>query len=165
MKAQIVGIYLTYSSASSSRLYYSDPHPSRAVELLRVGKLQHYLGRLKEAQGSFTQVCYQMIFGRITYFRDIRTVMRPSMAIGCILPCSQARRLSDCCLNGGMDVSALILPSVCWCLIRFCDIKLSRSQADYVQMPKQGQKGLFFILKLTGFMKWLTERILSLILP
>ncbi|XP_048046860.1 histone-lysine N-methyltransferase SMYD3 [Megalobrama amblycephala] len=37
------------------KLYYSDPHPSRAVELLRVGKLQHYLGRLKEAQGSFTQ--------------------------------------------------------------------------------------------------------------
>uniref|UniRef100_A0A673MCS3 [histone H3]-lysine(4) N-trimethyltransferase n=1 Tax=Sinocyclocheilus rhinocerous TaxID=307959 RepID=A0A673MCS3_9TELE len=36
-------------------LYYSDPHPSRAVELLRVGKLQHYQGRLEEAQGSFTQ--------------------------------------------------------------------------------------------------------------
>ncbi|RXN27354.1 histone-lysine N-methyltransferase SMYD3-like protein [Labeo rohita] len=39
----------------SYKLYYSDPHPSRAVELLRVGKLQHYLGRLEEAQGSFTQ--------------------------------------------------------------------------------------------------------------
>uniref|UniRef100_A0A9J8CTZ8 [histone H3]-lysine(4) N-trimethyltransferase n=1 Tax=Cyprinus carpio carpio TaxID=630221 RepID=A0A9J8CTZ8_CYPCA len=37
------------------KLYYSDPHPSRAVELLRVGKLQHYLSRLEEAQGSFTQ--------------------------------------------------------------------------------------------------------------
>ncbi|KAG1973171.1 histone-lysine N-methyltransferase SMYD3 [Pimephales promelas] len=37
------------------KLYFSDPHPSRAVELLRVGKLQHYLGRLKEAHGSFTQ--------------------------------------------------------------------------------------------------------------
>uniref|UniRef100_A0A673IXH8 [histone H3]-lysine(4) N-trimethyltransferase n=1 Tax=Sinocyclocheilus rhinocerous TaxID=307959 RepID=A0A673IXH8_9TELE len=37
------------------KLYYSDPHPSRAVELLRVGKLQHYMGRLEEAQGSFTQ--------------------------------------------------------------------------------------------------------------
>uniref|UniRef100_A0A671MCR1 [histone H3]-lysine(4) N-trimethyltransferase n=1 Tax=Sinocyclocheilus anshuiensis TaxID=1608454 RepID=A0A671MCR1_9TELE len=39
----------------SYKLYYSDPHPSRAVELLRVGKLQHYQGRLEEAQGSFTQ--------------------------------------------------------------------------------------------------------------
>uniref|UniRef100_A0A8C1XIQ6 [histone H3]-lysine(4) N-trimethyltransferase n=1 Tax=Cyprinus carpio TaxID=7962 RepID=A0A8C1XIQ6_CYPCA len=37
------------------KLYYSDPHPSRAVELLRVGKLQHYLSRLEEAQGTFTQ--------------------------------------------------------------------------------------------------------------
>ncbi|XP_051503013.1 histone-lysine N-methyltransferase SMYD3 isoform X1 [Myxocyprinus asiaticus] len=37
------------------KFYYRDPHPSRAVELLRVGKLQHYLGRLEEAQGSFTQ--------------------------------------------------------------------------------------------------------------
>lgn len=37
------------------KLYYSDPHPSRAVELLRVGKLQHFLGRLEEARGSFTQ--------------------------------------------------------------------------------------------------------------
>ncbi|CAM4648661.1 unnamed protein product [Leuciscus chuanchicus] len=37
------------------KLYFSDPHPSRAVELLRVGKLQHYLARLKEAHGSFTQ--------------------------------------------------------------------------------------------------------------
>ncbi|KAK7142680.1 hypothetical protein R3I94_012132 [Phoxinus phoxinus] len=37
------------------KLYFSDPHPSRAVELLRVGKLQHYLSRLKEAHGSFTQ--------------------------------------------------------------------------------------------------------------
>ncbi|XP_051723627.1 histone-lysine N-methyltransferase SMYD3 [Ctenopharyngodon idella] len=37
------------------KLYYTDPHPSRAVELLRVGKLQHYLGQLKEAQESFTQ--------------------------------------------------------------------------------------------------------------
>ncbi|XP_073783522.1 histone-lysine N-methyltransferase SMYD3 isoform X2 [Danio rerio] len=37
------------------KLYFSDPHPSRAVELLRVGKLQHFLGRLEEARGSFTQ--------------------------------------------------------------------------------------------------------------
>ncbi|XP_077095121.1 histone-lysine N-methyltransferase SMYD3 [Siphateles boraxobius] len=37
------------------KLYFSDPHPSRALELLRVGKLQHYLARLKEAHGSFTQ--------------------------------------------------------------------------------------------------------------
>ncbi|XP_016129532.1 histone-lysine N-methyltransferase SMYD3-like [Sinocyclocheilus grahami] len=48
---------LEYGSRAleSYKLYYSDPHPSRAVELLRVGKLQHYQGRLEEAQGSFTQ--------------------------------------------------------------------------------------------------------------
>lgn len=46
------------SSLSSHRFYYRDPHPSRAVELLRAGKLQHYLGRVEEAQRSFTQVCY-----------------------------------------------------------------------------------------------------------
>uniref|UniRef100_A0A672PFW5 [histone H3]-lysine(4) N-trimethyltransferase n=1 Tax=Sinocyclocheilus grahami TaxID=75366 RepID=A0A672PFW5_SINGR len=40
---------------SPRKLYYSDPHPSRAVELLWVGKMQHYMGRLEEAQGSFTQ--------------------------------------------------------------------------------------------------------------
>ncbi|KAK1793096.1 hypothetical protein P4O66_011496 [Electrophorus voltai] len=37
------------------RLHYAEPHPSWAVELFRVGKLQHYLGRLEEASNSFTQ--------------------------------------------------------------------------------------------------------------
>uniref|UniRef100_A0A8C1CGV5 [histone H3]-lysine(4) N-trimethyltransferase n=2 Tax=Cyprinus carpio TaxID=7962 RepID=A0A8C1CGV5_CYPCA len=48
---------LEYSNRAleSYKLIYSDPHPSRAVELLRLGKLQHYLSRLEEAQGSFTQ--------------------------------------------------------------------------------------------------------------
>uniref|UniRef100_A0A8C2H238 [histone H3]-lysine(4) N-trimethyltransferase n=1 Tax=Cyprinus carpio TaxID=7962 RepID=A0A8C2H238_CYPCA len=48
---------LEYSNRAleSYKLFYSDPHPSRAVELLRLGKLQHYLSRLDEAQGSFTQ--------------------------------------------------------------------------------------------------------------
>ncbi|XP_055029268.2 histone-lysine N-methyltransferase SMYD3 [Misgurnus anguillicaudatus] len=36
------------------KIYYTDPHPSKAVELLRVGKLQHYLGRVEEAQRTFT---------------------------------------------------------------------------------------------------------------
>ncbi|XP_026140990.1 histone-lysine N-methyltransferase SMYD3-like [Carassius auratus] len=39
----------------SYKFYFSDPHLFRAVELLWVGKLQHYLSRLEEAQGSFTQ--------------------------------------------------------------------------------------------------------------
>ncbi|KAL6477231.1 hypothetical protein MHYP_G00130660 [Metynnis hypsauchen] len=37
------------------QLHYPDPHPSRAVELLRVGKLQHYLGKLEDAQSNFRQ--------------------------------------------------------------------------------------------------------------
>ncbi|XP_036398732.1 histone-lysine N-methyltransferase SMYD3 [Megalops cyprinoides] len=37
------------------RLYYPDPHPARAVQLARVGKLQHYLGRLAEARDTFKQ--------------------------------------------------------------------------------------------------------------
>uniref|UniRef100_A0AAR2L0B6 [histone H3]-lysine(4) N-trimethyltransferase n=1 Tax=Pygocentrus nattereri TaxID=42514 RepID=A0AAR2L0B6_PYGNA len=37
------------------QLHYPDPHPSRAVELLRVGKLQHYLGKLEDAQTNFRQ--------------------------------------------------------------------------------------------------------------
>ncbi|XP_057199297.1 histone-lysine N-methyltransferase SMYD3 [Triplophysa rosa] len=37
------------------KFYYCDPHPSRAVELLRVGKLQHFLGSVEEAQRSFTR--------------------------------------------------------------------------------------------------------------
>ncbi|XP_062863004.1 histone-lysine N-methyltransferase SMYD3 [Trichomycterus rosablanca] len=37
------------------RLHYPDPHPSRAVELLRVAKLQHYTGDVEEAERNFRQ--------------------------------------------------------------------------------------------------------------
>ncbi|XP_064188248.1 histone-lysine N-methyltransferase SMYD3 [Anguilla rostrata] len=37
------------------RLYYPDPHPARAIQLMRVGKLQHFLGRLAEAQETLRQ--------------------------------------------------------------------------------------------------------------
>uniref|UniRef100_A0AAY4BFL2 [histone H3]-lysine(4) N-trimethyltransferase n=1 Tax=Denticeps clupeoides TaxID=299321 RepID=A0AAY4BFL2_9TELE len=36
-------------------LYYSDPHPARAVQLMRVGKLQRCLGRVDEALETFRQ--------------------------------------------------------------------------------------------------------------
>ncbi|KAJ8393055.1 hypothetical protein AAFF_G00069590 [Aldrovandia affinis] len=37
------------------RLYYPDPHPARAIQLMRVGKLQHLLGRLAEARDTLGQ--------------------------------------------------------------------------------------------------------------
>lgn len=37
------------------RQYYPDPHPVHGVQLMRVGKLQHYLERLQDAQDTFTQ--------------------------------------------------------------------------------------------------------------
>ncbi|XP_047677525.1 histone-lysine N-methyltransferase SMYD3 [Tachysurus fulvidraco] len=36
-------------------LHYPDPHPSHAVELLRVAKLQHYCGDVEQAEKTFTQ--------------------------------------------------------------------------------------------------------------
>ncbi|KAJ8341850.1 hypothetical protein SKAU_G00341410 [Synaphobranchus kaupii] len=42
------------------RLYYPDPHPARAVQLMRVGKLQHFLGRLAEARETLRQAYYVM---------------------------------------------------------------------------------------------------------
>ncbi|XP_053093470.1 histone-lysine N-methyltransferase SMYD3 isoform X2 [Pangasianodon hypophthalmus] len=36
-------------------LHYPDPHPSHAVELLRVAKLQHYSGDVEQAERTFTQ--------------------------------------------------------------------------------------------------------------
>ncbi|XP_030642992.1 histone-lysine N-methyltransferase SMYD3 [Chanos chanos] len=44
-----------YRTQGPYELYFSDPHPSRAVELFRVGKLQHFLCRLEEAHCSFRQ--------------------------------------------------------------------------------------------------------------
>ncbi|KAL4623869.1 histone-lysine N-methyltransferase SMYD3 [Arapaima gigas] len=38
-------------------LYYSEAHPARAVQLMRVGKLQHYLGQLEEARFTLGQAC------------------------------------------------------------------------------------------------------------
>lgn len=38
------------------RLYFSDPHPVFAVELMRVGKLQHYLEHTTAAMDTFKQV-------------------------------------------------------------------------------------------------------------
>ncbi|XP_062379810.1 histone-lysine N-methyltransferase SMYD3 [Sardina pilchardus] len=37
------------------RLYYTDPHPACGIQLMRVGKLQHLLGRVEEASESFRQ--------------------------------------------------------------------------------------------------------------
>ncbi|KAK3563582.1 hypothetical protein QTP86_030933 [Hemibagrus guttatus] len=36
-------------------LHYPDPHPSHAVQLLRVAKLQHYCGDVEQAERTFTQ--------------------------------------------------------------------------------------------------------------
>lgn len=37
------------------RLYYADPHPACGIQLMRVGKLQHLLGRVEEALQAFRQ--------------------------------------------------------------------------------------------------------------
>ncbi|KAM4603043.1 histone-lysine N-methyltransferase SMYD3 [Polymixia lowei] len=37
------------------RQYYPDPHPVHGVQLMRVGKLQHYLGRIEDAVVTLTQ--------------------------------------------------------------------------------------------------------------
>ncbi|XP_034536700.1 histone-lysine N-methyltransferase SMYD3 [Notolabrus celidotus] len=42
------------------RQYYPDPHPVHGVQLMRVGKLQHYLEHLQEAQDTFKQA-FQII--------------------------------------------------------------------------------------------------------
>uniref|UniRef100_A0A3Q3VRZ9 [histone H3]-lysine(4) N-trimethyltransferase n=1 Tax=Mola mola TaxID=94237 RepID=A0A3Q3VRZ9_MOLML len=42
------------------RMYYPDPHPVHGVQLMRVGKLQHYLAHIDEALDSFKQA-YQII--------------------------------------------------------------------------------------------------------
>ncbi|KAI4887956.1 hypothetical protein NFI96_032201 [Prochilodus magdalenae] len=48
-------------------MHYPDPHPSGAVERLRVGKLQHYLGKLEDAQSNFRQA-YDMM--KVTHGTD-----------------------------------------------------------------------------------------------
>ncbi|XP_078139166.1 histone-lysine N-methyltransferase SMYD3 [Centroberyx gerrardi] len=42
------------------RQYYPDPHPVHGVQLMRVGKLQHYLGHMEDAMDTFTQA-YEII--------------------------------------------------------------------------------------------------------
>ncbi|XP_029986959.1 histone-lysine N-methyltransferase SMYD3 [Sphaeramia orbicularis] len=42
------------------RQYYPDPHPVHGVQLMRVGKLQHYLEHISEAADTFKQA-YQII--------------------------------------------------------------------------------------------------------
>ncbi|XP_054892310.1 histone-lysine N-methyltransferase SMYD3 [Poeciliopsis prolifica] len=37
------------------RLFYPDPHPVHGVQLMRVGKLQHYLGHLEDALDTFKE--------------------------------------------------------------------------------------------------------------
>ncbi|XP_056135302.1 histone-lysine N-methyltransferase SMYD3 [Lampris incognitus] len=37
------------------RQYYPDPHPAHGIQLMRVGKLQHYLERIKDAVITLTQ--------------------------------------------------------------------------------------------------------------
>lgn len=44
----------------SSRLYYADPHPACGIQLMRVGKLQHLLGRVEEALQAFRQVSFHL---------------------------------------------------------------------------------------------------------
>ncbi|XP_018522253.1 histone-lysine N-methyltransferase SMYD3 isoform X2 [Lates calcarifer] len=42
------------------RQYYPDPHPVHGVQLMRIGKLQHYLERIEDALDTFKQA-YQII--------------------------------------------------------------------------------------------------------
>ncbi|XP_042363613.1 histone-lysine N-methyltransferase SMYD3 [Plectropomus leopardus] len=42
------------------RQYYTDPHPVHGIQLVRVGKLQHYLEHIEEALDTFKQA-YQII--------------------------------------------------------------------------------------------------------
>ncbi|XP_034432962.1 histone-lysine N-methyltransferase SMYD3 [Hippoglossus hippoglossus] len=49
------------------RQYYPDPHPVHGVQLMRVGKLQHYLGHIEEALDTFKQA-YQIL--KLTHSDD-----------------------------------------------------------------------------------------------
>ncbi|XP_059209043.1 histone-lysine N-methyltransferase SMYD3 [Centropristis striata] len=47
--------------------YYPDPHPVHGVQLVRVGKLQHYLGHIEDALDTFRQA-YQIL--KVTHGDD-----------------------------------------------------------------------------------------------
>lgn len=49
------------------RQYYPDPHPVHGVQLMRVGKLQHYLERIKDAFDTFRQA-YEIM--KLTHGND-----------------------------------------------------------------------------------------------
>lgn len=42
-------------------LYYPDPHPIHGLQLVRVGKLQHYLTNIEEALDTFKQVPFYWV--------------------------------------------------------------------------------------------------------
>lgn len=42
-------------------LYYPDPHPVCGVQLVRVGKLQHFLADIEEALATFKQVPFYLV--------------------------------------------------------------------------------------------------------
>uniref|UniRef100_A0A7N6FHJ4 [histone H3]-lysine(4) N-trimethyltransferase n=1 Tax=Anabas testudineus TaxID=64144 RepID=A0A7N6FHJ4_ANATE len=60
---------LTYGERTLSvyRQYYPDPHPVHGVQLMRVGKLQHYLEHIEDALDTFKQA-YQIM--KITHGED-----------------------------------------------------------------------------------------------
>ncbi|MEQ2256318.1 hypothetical protein ILYODFUR_023028 [Ilyodon furcidens] len=51
----------------AKRLYYPDPHPVHGVQLMRVGKLQHYLEHIEDALDTFKEA---FIIMRITHGDD-----------------------------------------------------------------------------------------------
>ncbi|XP_033482398.2 histone-lysine N-methyltransferase SMYD3 [Epinephelus lanceolatus] len=60
---------LTYGEKSLPiyRQYYPDPHPVHGVQLIRVGKLQHYLEHIEDALDTFKQA-YQIV--KVTHGDD-----------------------------------------------------------------------------------------------
>ncbi|XP_049910519.1 histone-lysine N-methyltransferase SMYD3 isoform X1 [Epinephelus moara] len=60
---------LTYGEKSLPiyRQYYPDPHPVHGVQLIRVGKLQHYLEHIEDALDTFKQA-YQIM--KVTHGHD-----------------------------------------------------------------------------------------------
>ncbi|XP_022049275.2 histone-lysine N-methyltransferase SMYD3 [Acanthochromis polyacanthus] len=53
------------------RLYYPDPHPVHGIQLMRVGKLQHYLEHIEEALDTFKQA-YEVL--KLTHGDDHPTM-------------------------------------------------------------------------------------------
>ncbi|KAF3686281.1 Histone-lysine N-methyltransferase SMYD3 [Channa argus] len=54
-------------SPDKSRQYYPEPHPVHGVQLMRVGKLQHYLEHVPEALDTFKQVSDGVLTARNCY--------------------------------------------------------------------------------------------------